>query len=404
MPLPIVVFGAFDRHNLGDLLLAHVAEALLPGRVGAFAGLATRDLRAEGGHAVQALHELAARWTGGPAVLWHAGGELLSCRAWHAAVMLQHPADIAPSLPYLQRRPSTRAAWARRVLATASRAPYVAGRSRFPPASRVVFCGVGGVGLPRASAALQAEVRAQLADADAVGVRDGRTAAWLHAQGIAARLMPDPALAVADLFGPRIGEHGERGEIARLRRDFPQGWIAFQCSAVFGDDQTLETLAAALTRLAERTGAGIVLWRAGAAPWHDDSAVLQRLAARLGTRRWRLLHTLHNWELCALVARARLVVASSLHARLVACAFARPRVTVAPPLRGDPAAKHRAVIEAWDGGPMPGVVAADELDSAMARALALAQAPATATEDRARAAALAARVRSDVDALLARLT
>ena len=50
---PLILFGAFDRHNLGDLLLgriaAELAARLLPGREVRFAGLATRDLRADGG-------------------------------------------------------------------------------------------------------------------------------------------------------------------------------------------------------------------------------------------------------------------------------------------------------------------------------------------------------------------
>ncbi|NWG74557.1 MAG: polysaccharide pyruvyl transferase family protein, partial [Rubrivivax sp.] len=42
-PSPVVVFGAFDRHNLGDLLFAHLAQALLPGEELIVAGLASRD-------------------------------------------------------------------------------------------------------------------------------------------------------------------------------------------------------------------------------------------------------------------------------------------------------------------------------------------------------------------------
>lgn len=42
-----IVFGAFDRHNLGDLLFAHVAAALLPrDETVVFAGLAARVTRA----------------------------------------------------------------------------------------------------------------------------------------------------------------------------------------------------------------------------------------------------------------------------------------------------------------------------------------------------------------------
>jgi hypothetical protein len=403
-PLPAIVFGAFDRHNLGDLLLAHVAEAVLAGRELVFAGLAARDLRAVGGHRVQALPALAARWRRGPALLWHAGGELLGCRAWQAALMLMDPAEAPAAAAYFARRPAARAAWARGVLGSDARVPYAVARSRFPAAARIVYAGVGGVGLAQAPPALQVELRATLADADALGVRDAATHAWALDAGLPARLVPDPASCTAGLFGRRIAHHAGRGEPAQLRAAFPQGWIAVQCSALFGDDATLDALAAALGAVAARTGLGIVFFRAGAAPWHDDLGVLRRAAARLGRRtglrRWHVAETLHLWELCALIAHSRLCVASSLHARLVAAAFARPRVTLAPPARGESARKQHAVIEAWDAAAMPGVVPLRALGGALARALAAATPDAVAA-DRARAAALSARAQADMAALLA---
>ncbi|HMQ72626.1 MAG TPA: polysaccharide pyruvyl transferase family protein, partial [Rubrivivax sp.] len=401
--LPAVVFGAFDRHNLGDMLLAHVAEALLAGRQIAFAGLADRDLRPLGGHRVHALPSLAARWRHGPALLWHAGGELLGCRAWQAALMLMDAAEAPAAAVYWQRRAAARAAWAQRVLGTGARTPYAVARERFPAAVRIVHAGVGGVALARAPQSVQAELRTTLASADAVAVRDARTLAWMRAQRIAANLVPDPAVLVAELFGRRIARHAARGEPARLRAAFPRGWIALQCSAVFGDDATLDALAAAIAPAAHANALGVALLRAGAAPWHDDAAVLRRLAARLGTRGVQVIESLHLWDLCAVVAGARAVVASSLHLRLVACAFARARITLAAPGRGDAARKHRAVIAAWDadelpGGAMPGVVALAALAPALAGLLAR-DAPDRRGADGQRAAALAARCRHELEAL-----
>lgn len=151
--------------------------------------------------------------------------------------------------------------------------------------------------------ALQVELRSTLADA--VAVRDARTLAWMRVRHLPAQLVPDPALLVATLFGRRIARHAARGEPAQLRAAFPQGWIALQCSAVFGDDATLDTLAAAIAPAAHANALGVAMLRAGAAPWHDDAGVLHRLAARLGTRGVRVVDSLHLWDLCAVVAGAR---------------------------------------------------------------------------------------------------
>jgi hypothetical protein len=83
---PPVFFGAFDRHNLGDILLGHVAAAQCATHGAAFAGLVTRDLTRCGGQCVAAL----TAWMT-PLSLIHVGGELLDCDAAQAAYMLEQP-------------------------------------------------------------------------------------------------------------------------------------------------------------------------------------------------------------------------------------------------------------------------------------------------------------------------
>jgi len=133
--LPIILFGAFDRHNFGDLLFPHVAAALIPtlmpGRELVFAGLAERDLRCFGGHAVQALARLGLDRAEHPHWLVHVGGEILTCSAWQAAVMLLPPEQVQPTIAYLGARPQERLAFVQRLLGTAAVAPYTVRRRGF---------------------------------------------------------------------------------------------------------------------------------------------------------------------------------------------------------------------------------------------------------------------------------
>ena len=85
---PLIFFGAFDRHNLGDLLLGKVAQALRFPRPVVFAGLTARDLTLLGGTRVRPIGELAHEWGGRPADIVHVGGEILTCSLYEAAVML----------------------------------------------------------------------------------------------------------------------------------------------------------------------------------------------------------------------------------------------------------------------------------------------------------------------------
>lgn len=335
---PVILFGACDRHNLGDLLFPHIAAALLAPRAVVVAGLAGRDLTPFGGHRVRAIGEALREWPGAPVI--HAGGELLCCDAWEAAVMLL-PAEEAPGvIAQYDGRPE-RFEWARQALGRADRAPYCLGKSHSLQDGARIFLGIGGVDLDRRDLILREEVLAKLATADWVGVRDRLTLAQLAAAGIDAGLMPDPAVLTADLFGERIRERGEAGEVAALRAAFPQGYLAVQFAAALGDDATLARIAAGLAR--EAAGRGIVFFRAGAAPWHDDLDTYRRAAARLPGA--RVFESLDIWDLCALIAGSAGFAGSSLHGRIVAEAFGVPVIEDVVPA----GAKVAAWRETWAG-------------------------------------------------------
>jgi hypothetical protein len=365
--MPVILFGAFDRHNFGDLLFPHIAATLLKESRPMFAGLAQRDFRHEGGHRVRAITRLAAEWANQPVKLVHAGGELLTCDAWSAAVMLLPPEKAQAAIVRLSAMPAEeRLAWARDMLGMSTLAPYVIGRELFPLAG-LIFNAVGGVDLDAGDPGLRAEVLATLGTAEYVGVRDLQTRAQLEKAGIAAHLLPDPAVMVAELFGARIDRHAQRGEVARAAELFPQGYIAVQFSSDFGDDATLDGLAAELKRITAMTGYGIALFRAGAARWHDDLDCYRRLTARLPASTL-VCTSLNLWDICTLIARSRGYCGSSLHGRIVALAFALPRVNLVYPAQ--PPGKHAAFVATWEHPDMPGTAPVHELAQKFSQALA----------------------------------
>lgn len=355
---PTILFGAFDRHNFGDLLFPHIAAALLPDQNLIFAGLAQRDLRPFGGHEVKALGQIAAKMAGQQANFIHVGGELLTCETWQAAVMLLPPGEAQATIARLDAHPPERLAWAQDFLGYRQRAPYVA------PAwlghdCRVIYAGVGGVELASRDADFQAEIEAKLKTAAHLGVRDKTTLSHLAARGVEARLMPDPAVMVAALFNAEIEQHGRSGETARILAAFPQGYIAVQFSADFGDDVTLTEIAAQLDQVSRDTGLGVVFFRAGAAPWHDELDGYQRTAARMRSPAVKHFTSLHLWDICALIANSRAYCGSSLHGRIVATAFARPRINLRHPSETGSNTKQVAYASTWEA---PGLPLAAEVD------------------------------------------
>ncbi len=305
---PPVFFGAFDRHNFGDILLAYMAAAETGAADGAFAGLATRDLTAWGGQRVSSLDSFTT-----PLTLIHVGGELLDCDAAQAAYMLDEP----------------RPRWRRR-------APYVVARHELPPGSEVEFRAVGGVELAGRDQAFRDEVLAALREARSLSVRDHATQALLTAAGIDATLVPDPVTRIATLFGARIR--------ARIRRGEP--YLAVQFAAECGDDATL----AAFARGLDHVGLPVVLFRAGAAPWHDALEPYYRLAARTELP-MRIFEVLDVWDICALIAASSGYIGTSLHGRLVAESFGVPALSLERKVGA--AKKLRAYLATWSPGEAP---------------------------------------------------
>lgn len=361
---PPVLFGAFDRHNFGDLLFPHLLAALLPAQAFEYTGLVERDLRAFGGHRVSAL---AAR----RAQLIHVGGELLTCTAWQAVVMLLDPAEAAIVIARYDADPTAAAEWATRQLGTARTMPYVVGRDALAPGGKLIFNAVGGVEWGLLSASQRDEVKMVLQQADWLSVRDHVTQAALRAEGLDAPLSPDPAVMVKQCFGDLIDQHQQQAAVKAVRETFPHGYLACQFSADFADDASLDVLAQGLFRASSEAGLGLVLFRAGAAPWHDDPALYEKLQHRLPPGMVHLFPSLHLWDICALIAASRGMVGSGLHGRIVALAYGLPRVSLMPPQQGPRPHKLSAFAETWEPDAVPRSVTLGQIEPAVRQALAL---------------------------------
>lgn len=358
---PLILFGAADRHNFGDLLLARIAEAEAGGGENArpviHAGLANRDLTAYGGPRVVALGELARDWSArhdaGPADLQHIGGEILDCDAWSAAVMLCDDAAAAAAIRRFDGRPEA-VVWAAERLGSSRPAPYVADRGLFATAGAWTVRAAGGVGLAKRETSFRQAVGDALRDMARITVRDATTRAALAALGIDAGLEADPVLRVHDLFAEEIAARRRESALAAVAAAFPGGYVAVQFAAEFGDDASLRRVAAEIARWP--ASLGVVFFRAGAAPWHDRTEVYGRLLhhflrAPSGAtdsspcRSARLFESLHIFDIVGLIAGARCVLATSLHAGIVATASGVPFAPL--DLGGSAAAKWQAWQATW---------------------------------------------------------
>jgi hypothetical protein len=388
MTAPIILFGAFDRHNFGDMLFPHIVASVLDQAGLVHAGLIDRDLRPWGGHRVHAISRLAAEWGDRPARVIHTGGEILTCTAYQAAVMLSTPEVAEGAIRAYDHDLERGFAWAQAQLHLHQHAPYTVPRSLFRNPDVFVYNSVGGVELGTVPPTMQAEVIEKLRTASHVSVRDHATAHVLAASGVRASVAPDPVVMVEEYFGSRIRQHAQAGEVAALRDRFHRGYLACQFSADFGDDATLAILARELQQVAAETDLALVFFRAGSAPWHDALEPYQRLANRLDKVSSQLFQSLNLWDICALIAHSRAFCGSSLHGRIVAMAFGIPRINVQHPGDGTASAttKQTAYASTWEHDGILGAVAPDEVAMGVMQALAAPQNALAATAERLRSA------------------
>ncbi|MCX8017703.1 MAG: polysaccharide pyruvyl transferase family protein, partial [Rhodocyclaceae bacterium] len=327
------------------MLLGEIADALFSDQGVVFAGLAERDLRAYGGRQVRPIAALARHWGEQAAEILHVGGEILSCSLYQAAVMLQNEAEAQLAIARYERAPEAGHAWAAGITGLEQPLGYLVPRSLFRHLRWIGHMGIGGADWASLPNALRQQAVGELRQSQFVWVRDNQTYNALAQAGITAWLAPDPAVLTRRLFGAQISARAQRGEVHTLRERFPAGYLAIQFSADFGDDVTLDLIGHQLAQLQAATGYGCVLFRAGAAIWHDDSAVYRRLMARYARQAFVLFESLDLWDICALLAASQGYAGSSLHGRIIAAAFGRPAVSLVLTLPA--AAKLCAYVRTW---------------------------------------------------------
>jgi len=344
----VLLVGAYERDNFGDLLFLLVTERYLAGAEVVAAAPFAGDMRALLGRRIPAYGPLLERerfdaiWTVGGQVggvdLARAYRMSASPRAWRRFVAASEP----------RRARILRRATGGVPIAS----PYIPSASAFErnASALTVLNSVGLAAARGAEPVRRAAIVTALREAGAIAVRDPGSQRLLRELGIEHRLVPDAvhALGVLDPF--------ERG---------PADTAIVQVSSARLRMLGHERVGAALARSPALRGRPIRLLLAGTARGHDahgDAEAVARAARR--SARGVDVAVLDERRPLALVdqiRRARVVVGTSLHVRVVAAAYGVPRVSLA---KGKPTRYARR----WDPD-MPYEVGLADLDAAVEAAL-----------------------------------
>ena len=294
--LQIGLFGAFERHNFGDWLMAYCASELLEEKYTS-AWIYDFDKFGEGinrdcGKYIHLNQFLSI--SKNPIVI-HVGGETLACSSGDAALMAAHEVinEIVRPLHY--------------VLPSSLNKIVI----------KRTFFGTGGIGVSGLSRQDAGYLKTSLESASWVSVRDRTSFQNLQDLGINPIIHPDIVSVVSSVHPLSDFAPAEKSK------------LVFQISSSLLKGRVEETRDAFFKYFHEFES--IKLVAAGIALGHDKLESYLELANLVNKRRKNWISVLFDLDPIAIVeeiATAKLVVATSLHFRIVAMSYGIPRISM----------------------------------------------------------------------------
>lgn len=383
--IDVIAYGAYDRHNYGDLLFAIVLKHYLEadGRFRVLnAATKQSDLSSFGALPTMALKEALEITREHPnTLLVVAGGECLTAQ-WESII-----GYLAPQIAYYPIKASPYLIGHRQFIRLSraftsipSDLPLVLGERELP-GYQVMYNSVGGNEISRKQPLIHAAIERNLKDCSYISVRDRETSAELDKLGIEHHLVPDSAVLISDIF-PQQPEPAEPGH------------IVFHISEHFSR-RRINDIAEQLTELSDSTGLKIALLTIGKAPGHSDDEPLDRLQSLLGERAYRV-DSGHIQDIISCIATSRLYCGTSLHGAITALTYAVPQIALLPRR----VIKLSSFLETWAPSQSCGFAEIDQI-SQTARALLASFGEAQKAELHAVVERMKSQVRANLDHMIA---
>ena len=348
----ILLVGAYERDNFGDLLFLELTKRRL-GAIGAVTVVSapiSADMRALVGEFV--IPTGLALQTDPFDTVWVVGGEIGTTTLGEALRFSLSAADhetlaAAPG-------PVRRAAIAALTVDHESPGAYVPAPSGDDTtAAPVVLHSVGLAGL--AGAAVDDPRMVSISAAAGLTVRDGVSSELLAERGVRHRLAPDLVQTIRKHLVPASPDPSSRVLVQASTRSLD----------LWGDDAFVDAV------VSLSSDHPVTLFAAGTATGHDSIERYEEVRAtvleRSPTADVSISSERDPWRLAREIAESRAWIGTSLHGRIVASAFDRPRVSLAN-------VKVAAYADTWDPS-MPSDVLLADASAALATALAVAELP-----------------------------
>ncbi len=306
----VILLGAHERFNFGDLLTEKIVSKLLITKLDyrddeiIRAATIPRNMTQYGGHdnivSMMQAQDMSRNSPFGPFDIIYTGGETLGCKSGCAVRMLDNP-DLM-RLGSLHKIYDCGYVIPKELLL-----PLNEDREPDRSVKNVAIANsLGGYehGVPECKEALDT--------ADYISFRDSSP------------LAPDCIVMVKELYGDLISSTTQKVRKSLFPGDVNKKYVAVQFSFFFGyySDNVPETL----DDLARKTNCTIVLFASGTAPSHDNINMYKKVASQMNER--VIVYEGENvWESVATIAGAEAVVGTNIYVREISFVYHKPRIT-----------------------------------------------------------------------------
>jgi len=354
----IILYGAFDRHNYGDLLFPLIMERVInelhPEKKVLIAGLIKSDLSRYGAKETITIKK-ALKMSKADATLILAGGDVVACD-WQSAFGYLLPKSFFPIydriacyyFPQLTQHITSR------LIGLTSKLPFNLSRGDIGASRKVIYNAVGATEVSNVVNEQDIALLGGLMnETNSVSVRDQFSQAQLERIGCSSsKLAPDSATIMSSYISIDELEQKSSHVTKSIIEKYINGYIVFQISQghVKGKE---ESFAKALSETSRYFNLPILFIAIGNAAGHNDTTGVHKVTSLLakGTPYKTYLDG-NVFDLMNIIRNASCYCGSSLHGLITSMSYGVPRVALLPKLR-----KQINYMDTWDLPHMPrGVV------------------------------------------------
>jgi hypothetical protein len=328
--MKILIIGAFDRYNYGDLLFPLVIEKQLKAQgIEAefeFFGLVKSDLSEVGGLPTEGLQEFYQECDNPEEKVnvIIAGGEALGV-TWNSLY-----AALNPLFQKINKRHVRISKFfnlnrfAQKILKGRTELPFVFDKKDFKGVNSVVLNSLGGSGLSAGVFVKYYFLKNKLKKADYFAVRDRVTLSNLAQEGIKADLFPDSAILMSEFYPFSWLEQNVSPEVKAYVSENRGEYVFVQINKKTTKGK-LDIIAREVDRIYSEGKTSICLCPIGKALDHDDDVALKDLGSRL-TCPYKYFDADTIWDIMYLIGESKCYAGTSLHGAITAMSYAVPHV------------------------------------------------------------------------------